>query len=95
MTTTRTGSPLIGKCRNGHVIRGENRMGLIVATTPGASVYLNCNFMCPCGSRAAVQYMTVKVVAERACNGICMGATGPSCSCSCGGENHGKNHVYA
>jgi hypothetical protein len=21
-----------------------------------------------------------------------MGATGPNCSCSCGGDNHGGNH---
>jgi len=27
------------------------------------------------------------------CNGVCMGAIGPSCDCSCGGENHGKNHI--
>jgi len=31
--------------------------------------------------------------AERECNGVCMGAVGPSCDCSCGGENHGKGHV--
>ncbi len=27
------------------------------------------------------------------CNGVCMAAVGPSCDCSCGGENHGSNHV--
>lgn len=26
---------------------------------------------------------------DRACDGRCMGAVGPICSCSCGGENHG------
>ena len=30
---------------------------------------------------------------KKECNGVCMGATGPSCDCSCGGENHGKNHI--
>jgi len=30
---------------------------------------------------------------EKACNGVCMGAVGPSCDCSCGGENHGKNNL--
>lgn len=34
-----------------------------------------------------------RVNPEKECNGICMGAVGPSCDCSCGGENHGKNHV--
>lgn len=30
---------------------------------------------------------------EKECNGVCMGAVGPSCDCSCGGENHGVNHL--
>ncbi|AIW02432.1 hypothetical protein AVV73_gp040 [Mycobacterium phage CaptainTrips] len=30
---------------------------------------------------------------EKTCNGVCMGAVGGSCDCSCGGENHGKNHI--
>jgi hypothetical protein len=34
-----------------------------------------------------------RVKPERECNGVCMGAVGPSCDCACGGENHGKNHV--
>ena len=29
---------------------------------------------------------------NRECNGVCMGAVGPSCDCQCGGENHGKSH---
>lgn len=48
---------------------------------------------CACGS-AAVEVRVVKgtVVASRACDARCMGATGPTCSCSCGGENHGGGH---
>ena len=34
-----------------------------------------------------------RVNRDKECNGICMGAVGPSCDCQCGGENHGKNHV--
>lgn len=30
---------------------------------------------------------------EKVCNGKCMGATGPACDCSCGGENHGRGHL--
>ncbi|AYR00085.1 hypothetical protein PBI_NEBKISS_153 [Mycobacterium phage Nebkiss] len=30
---------------------------------------------------------------DKECNGVCMAAIGPSCDCSCGGENHGKNHI--
>ena len=25
------------------------------------------------------------------CGSLCMGAKGPSCDCSCGGENHGAS----
>ncbi|MBN1172642.1 MAG: hypothetical protein JXA67_10760 [Micromonosporaceae bacterium] len=28
------------------------------------------------------------------CHGRCMGATGPACSCSCGGDNHGRLWEY-
>jgi hypothetical protein len=31
--------------------------------------------------------------ATKECNGVCMGAVGPSCDCQCGGENHGLNHI--
>lgn len=88
-------SQLIGKCRNGHVVRGESRMGAIVATTEGATTSGNCWFHCPCGAPAVIKYMKVQMVAERACNGVCMGATGPSCSCSCGGENHGSSMAFS
>jgi len=30
---------------------------------------------------------------EVACNARCMGATGPSCDCSCGGRNHGARYA--
>ncbi|MGV7669170.1 hypothetical protein PJN91_17510 [Mycobacterium kansasii] len=36
-----------------------------------------------------------RVNPDKECNGICMGAVGPSCTCACGGENHGKNHLPA
>jgi len=35
-----------------------------------------------------------RVNPEKECNGVCMAAVGPSCDCSCGGKNHGKNHVH-
>jgi hypothetical protein len=98
MTTTlaqATGTPLIGKCRNGHVVRGAIVLGRWIATTDGASVSGNAWLICPCGSAAFAKCMNVTIKAEKVCNGICMGATGPSCSCSCGGENHGANHAYS
>lgn len=94
MTQTTTAAQIIGKCRNGHVVRGEVRQGEWVATSQGASVKNNCWLICPCGSPAFAKFMTVKVVEGKVCNSICMGATGPSCSCSCGGENHGGGHIF-
>ena len=29
---------------------------------------------------------------EKACDARCLGATGPACSCECGGENHGGKY---
>jgi hypothetical protein len=29
------------------------------------------------------------------CGGKCTGAVGPSCDCSCGGENHGRDSLAA
>ena len=34
-----------------------------------------------------------KVNAEKACSARCQSATGPSCECACGGENHGAAHA--
>jgi hypothetical protein len=95
MTATRTASPLIGTCRNSHVVRGEVRMGEWVATTEGASVKNNCWLICGCGAAAFAKFMTVTVKEGKVCNSVCMGATGPSCSCSCGGENHGSGMVFS
>lgn len=86
-TATTTGPrtyPLIAKCGRGHAVRGEFN-SLI-----GWQVYL----VCSCGSRGVAKKLEATIVTERVCNGICMGATGPSCSCSCGGENHGANRVH-
>lgn len=87
-------SQIIGKCGNGHVVRGEVRMGRYIATTPGASVSGNCWLHCPCGRPAFVKFMKITISPDKGCNGRCMGSTGPACDCSCGGKNHGKNHAY-
>lgn len=38
-------------------------------------------------------YLKGRYVADKECNGVCMAGVGPSCSCACGGENHGRNHL--
>lgn len=34
-----------------------------------------------------------RIVADKKCDGRCMGATGHNCECSCGGANHGIGMV--
>jgi hypothetical protein len=77
-----TDARVIGKCTNGHVVNTtddqQHRGGAV---------------RCACGAEALIRFMKVRVIETRACNGVCMGSTGPSCDCSCGGRNHGKNHA--
>lgn len=48
-----------------------------------------CTVTCPaCGGDVTAERIYGTVTAET-CDPRCMGATGPSCSCACGGENHG------
>jgi len=45
---------------------------------------------CPGGCRMTVKFERLaSVFTEEVCDVRCMGATGPSCSCACGGANHG------
>ncbi|WP_331727530.1 hypothetical protein OG871_40655 (plasmid) [Kitasatospora sp. NBC_00374] len=46
---------------------------------------------CPeCGTSLRSERLYA-VTRDESCDGACMNAFGPSCSCSCGGENHGKS----
>ncbi len=45
---------------------------------------------CPgCGARVRM-HLVYGEHSDVPCNGACMGAVGPSCSCACGGDNHGR-----
>ena len=48
---------------------------------------------CPDHGRYPLQPLYGEVSMTRACDARCMGARGPSCSCSCGGANHGAGFV--
>lgn len=46
--------------------------------------------MCPGGcSHTIIVDRLAAVTTTESCDSRCMGATGPSCSCACGGANHG------
>lgn len=47
-----------------------------------------CNVNLPKGTRIEGHYNPKHV-----CSAKCMSATGGVCECSCGGENHGANHL--
>ncbi|MER7688762.1 hypothetical protein [Streptomyces sp. NPDC097610] len=50
---------------------------------------------CPqCGTRTRVSRVYATTV-DASCDAACMGATGPACSCSCGGANHGGSWAPA
>lgn len=47
--------------------------------------------LCPaCNQWRYVSMIRARLAPDVKCSGICRSATGPSCSCSCGGANHGK-----
>lgn len=46
---------------------------------------------CECGGTLIGRRVT-GYKSDKACGSKCMGATGPSCDCSCGGRNHGGSH---
>lgn len=44
-----------------------------------------------CGNRLKPIHIKATVNEKRPCDARCIGAVGPVCSCSCGGENHGDS----
>lgn len=48
---------------------------------------------CHCGASVAVRRVVGKHNPSRECDARCTDARGPSCSCSCGGANHGGGGV--
>lgn len=47
---------------------------------------------CACGKGSLIGKRVVGHHSEKVCGAKCLGATGPSCDCSCGGRNHGGAH---
>jgi hypothetical protein len=77
----------VGRCRTCKAaVRIE-----VPATDPiGSMWYIDWERKTVCECGAAVKVKLVNgVVSDKVCNSRCMGAVGPACECSCGGENHG------
>lgn len=90
MTTAGETNQLIAKCRNGHIVRGTHSQ----LAGFSENVKNGCWLMCPCGSFGPVKWMDIRIVETTECSAKCTGATGPACSCSCGGENHGGGKTF-
>ena len=62
----------------------------IAATSLSAGALAKCT-----DCRATVRLARVTAIYNGAapCNGECMYARGPKCSCSCGGANHGRGYI--
>jgi hypothetical protein len=78
-----------GPADNGFEIDGEFRRAIAGCHADGTAI--------PCPAEGCTRWIVLKPVRgtfnpDKACNARCMGATGPSCECACGGANHGGNH---
>jgi DNA-directed RNA polymerase subunit RPC12/RpoP len=75
-----------GRTATGRTVGSCGECGAGIATDGAAADTVT---KCPqCGARVRLSM----VYGERSsipCDGRCMGAVGPSCSCACGGDNHG------
>jgi hypothetical protein len=73
-----------------------DRLSPVLAPYPPGIVFLHPRMMdariaCRgCGKARRALRVKGKVTEEQ-CNPKCLSAHGPSCSCSCGGENHGAS----
>lgn len=72
---------VIGRCRKGHTVHAT------WADVRGGWIY------CPCG-QAAIAKAFRATVSTKTCDGRCTSALGPSCSCECGGRNHGADRLF-
>lgn len=102
-TATRPTQRVIHSCKKcGHtyafdyqVHTRQTRMGMVVTlmrmTSTEARTETQDGFRCPkCNSLRVQSSAVVGVYTEQhICNGACVSAKGPQCSCSCGGVNHG------
>lgn len=90
----RFGRCTVKGCKYRRVVEGHTVNGISIFYIGGNEAELaTIGCWCPEHNRRLDwNQLKGRVVPDRECNGVCMGAVGPSCDCSCGGENHGKSH---
>lgn len=89
-TATRT-TRYFGKCP----VQGCKHRVVVELTNAQASRTLNEKHECVNGHRTYLRWDSLngKYSAKHECGSRCMASTGPSCSCTCGGANHGTAHL--
>lgn len=66
-----------------------NRPIAVEVEATGRTITENC---AECGQIVTLERLVAVTTAD-ICDGSCMGAIGPNCSCGCGGANHGRSFV--
>lgn len=80
-SVTATPAPdFIGRCKAGHVVLSSEQI-------------VGGWIQCPCG-RPAIAKGFRATYSDKKCDGRCTAAVGPSCSCECGGHNHGSSRRF-
>lgn len=95
MTATTATVRFIGKCSvKGckHVVRADDSATIREAWTRGGHwAPIEGEPRCSEHPRLVLRWRRIQGThnPHKGCNARCEGATGPSCECECGGENHG------
>lgn len=96
----RFGKCPVSGCKTRHVFDGEPYIGegwdavsIIYGGSNGPQLVAAGLFCTEHNKHLQWTQLQGRVNPDKECNGVCMAATGPSCDCACGGENHGRNHI--
>lgn len=86
---------VIVKCRCGVVARltgGQHAAYVKSGKSAGWSPHSAWAHCWACGKELTFSEVKATLAPEVACDSRCWKSTGPSCTCSCGGEHHGRAH---
>ena len=88
---------IIFKCRRCKTVKAYDYTNALrpVRTDPSTSKLVGAceDYTCPTCGRERIANTVSGRVTDQPCGSRCMGATGPSCDCACGGANHGGAHL--
>ncbi len=77
----------------GHVIGGCSGCGIGIGLSTSDAGGRDVDVVCPGCALIVRLTMVAGTLTTDVCDGRCMGAIGPACSCTCGGANHGAGWI--